>query len=519
MNVSEFERELRHHPDKQFVTFLLSGFTNGFDIGYSGPEFSNTAFNLKSAETHLQPITENILAELQAHRIAGPFHTAPLPNFRTSPIGVVPKKESNKVRMITDLSSPKGYSINDYIPDEEAIVHYENFDRAVDIVSEQGRGTLLAKLDVKSAFRICPVAPSDWHLLGFTLCGLYFVDLCLPFGLRSSVNRFNKVADAILWIMQNNYGILNCTHYLDDYFLATAGDGASCARSIQKTKDLFHRLGIPLAPEKMVGPTTELTYLGIVIDSAAMVTRLPQDKLSNLMSLLQVWHQKKKCTKHELLSLIGKLSFAAKIIPPGRTFLRHLIDLSTSVTRPSHHISLNSSAREDIQWWLDFLPTWNGKQQILDRFTTKCPDIELFTDASGELGFGIYFKGDWISELWPAQFKSHSIAWKELFPIYVACQIWAECFVGKKLLFHCDNKAVVDIWSKQTSKCPQIAKLLRKLFFTAAKHNFTVNVSHISGTSNVLADALSRSQVHRFFQLAPGANPLPTRIPPAVWST
>ena len=194
--------------------------------------------------------------------------------------------------MITDLSSPKGYSINDYIPDEEAIVHYENFDRAVDIVSEVGRGTLLAKLDVKSAFRICPVAPGDWYLLGFCLCGLYFVDLCLPFGLRSSVNRFNKVADVILWIMQNNYGILNCTHYLDDYFLAAA-DEASCAHKIQMTKELFHRLGIPLAPEKMVDPTTELTYLGIVIDSAAMVNRLSRDKLYDLISLLQVWRQKK----------------------------------------------------------------------------------------------------------------------------------------------------------------------------------------------------------------------------------
>ena len=108
-----------------------------------------------------------------------------------------------------------------------------------------------------------------------------------------------------------------------------------------------------------------------------------------------------------------------------------------------------------------------------------------------------------MSERWPAQFKSYSIALKELFPIYVACEIWAERFIGKKLLFHCDNKAVVDIWSKHTAKCPQIANLLCELFFTAAKHNFTVNASHIPGTSNVLADALFHSQGRRFFQLAP----------------
>ena len=124
-----------------------------------------------------------------------------------------------------------------------------------------------------------------------------------------------------------------------------------------------------------------------------------------------------------------------------------------------------------------------------------------------------------MSERWSAQFKSYSITWKELFPIYVACEIWAERFIGKKPLFHCVNKVVVDIWSKHTSKCPQIANLLRELFFTAAKHNYTVNVSHIPGTSSVLADTLSHSQGSRFFQLAPGANPLPTRIPPAVWST
>ena len=92
-------------------------------------------------------------------------------------------------------------------------------------------------------------------------------------------------------------------------------------------------------------------------------------------------------------------------------------------------------------------------------------------------------------------------------------------FYWQKPLFHCVNKAVVDIWSKHTAKCPPIANLLCELFFTAAKHNFTVNASHIPGTSNVLADALFHSQGRRFFQLAPGANPLPTRIPPAVWST
>ena len=65
-------------------------------------------------------------------------------------------------------------------------------------------------------------------------------------------------------------------------------------------------------------------------------------KLSELLAELQVWSSRKKCIKRDLLSLIGKLNFACRIIPAGRTFLRRLIDLSTTARLPHHHISLNT---------------------------------------------------------------------------------------------------------------------------------------------------------------------------------
>ena len=115
----------------------------------------------------------------------------PLPNLRFSPIEVVPKKNSDKVRMITDLSSPKGSTVDDFITDEESAVQFNYFDTAVNTVAGLGKGCLVAKLDIKSAFRICPVSPVDWHLLGFKFLDHYFVDLRLPFGLRSFVNRIH----------------------------------------------------------------------------------------------------------------------------------------------------------------------------------------------------------------------------------------------------------------------------------------------------------------------------------------
>ena len=59
--------------------------------------------------------------------------------------------------------------------------------------------------------------------------------------------------------------------------------------------------------------------------------------------------------------------------------------------------------------------------------------------------------------------------------------------------------------------------LLQRLFFITAKHEFTVNVRHIPGVNNRLADHLSRLQLAQFFRLAPGTAQVQTQIPPAAW--
>ena len=105
--------------------------------------------------------------------------------------------------------------------------------------------------------------------------------------------------------------------------------------------------------------------------------------------MLKQWELRKKCTKRELLSLIGSLSFACKVVKPGRMFLCRLIDLSTSVTNLNHHISLSPEARADIHWWIDFLPSWNGVEFIQQDLVTS-HSLRLFTDAS-LLGFGAVY--------------------------------------------------------------------------------------------------------------------------------
>ena len=199
-----------------------------------------------------------------------------------------------------DLSSPRGSSINDFIDKEDFSLHYATFDQALALVSSFGTGALMAKLDLKHAFRLCPVSPTDWELLGMHWQGKFYVDLRLPFGLRSSPFLFNRLADAFEWILKNNYAVPALMHYLDDYFTVGPPLSSLCASQVQIMVKTADSLGIPLAPDKLEGPTTRLVFLGILIDSNLMECSLPPDKLSELLLELKAWSSRKKCIKRDL---------------------------------------------------------------------------------------------------------------------------------------------------------------------------------------------------------------------------
>ena len=137
----------------------------------------------------------------------------------------------------------------------------------------------------------------------------------------------------------------------------------------------------------------KLPSWGIVLDSEAQRPSPPQDKLVDTLHMVQSWLGRHKTTKRELLSIVGKLPFAAKEVPAGRLFLRLLMDLSTTVGKLHHHIQITSDARADLPWWARFLPTWNGVAMFLDPGWISADTLNLFTNASGTLGSGAYFNG------------------------------------------------------------------------------------------------------------------------------
>ena len=105
----------------------------------------------------------------------------------------------------------------------------------------------MAKVDLKSAFRIIPVRKQDWELLGIRWRNLYYVDTCLPFGLRSAPYLFNQFADALEWILKTNYGLQWVIHYLDDYLILGPPSSDQCRQFLQAFLKVCALLGIPVA--------------------------------------------------------------------------------------------------------------------------------------------------------------------------------------------------------------------------------------------------------------------------------
>ena len=355
-----------------------------------------------------------------------------------------------------------------------------------------------------------PVHTQDGPLLGMKWQGQVFVDKTLPFGLRSAPMIFSAAADALLWLMRQK-GASVIEHYIDDFITAGRPQSEECQRNFETMHEVCNETGTPVEQEKLEGPSTKITFLGMELDSMAMEIRLPTQKLTLLKQSLGEWRGKKACRKRELLSLIGLISHTCKAVKAGRSFLRRLINLSTQVSGLDHYVRVNKGARSDLEWWFRFVETWNGRS-MLHKLQRQNPQAVLVSDASGSWGCGAFWVTRWFQLQWPAAVSEYHITVKELIPIVLAAAVWEPEWLGLTVEARCDNAAAVEIVNWGDSKVPEVMHLMRCLAFIMAKYQFYLFATHIKGSSNHLADALSRNRHLYFLNSVPQAQQAPTHL-------
>ena len=168
-----------------------------------------------------------------------------------------------------------------------------------------------------------------------------FIDAVLPFGLRSAV------AEVLEWHARFK-GVAHVLHYLDDFLMISLAESPKGSQDLNIIRNLFDRLHVPVAPEKVKGPATQLTYLGIEMDTENLILHLPENKLSTLKEMIGEWLTRKSCTIRNLQSLAGKFLHAFKVVHPGWTFLRRIFELLKGCGRNQSFVCRNAAFKSDL---------------------------------------------------------------------------------------------------------------------------------------------------------------------------
>ena len=186
------------YPYQELAQFFLTGITKGFKIGFNHHTLclKSAQKNLEGAYSHPEVVQEYLRTKVHMGRVVGPLDNSFKLVTHISRFGVIPKShQPNKWRFIVDLSHPVRLSVNDSIPKYLSAIQYITIDNAIQGILRLGKGTMLAKIDIQSAFRLLPVHASDRHLLGMSWTDGVYIDTCLPFGLRSVPNC------SMLWLI------------------------------------------------------------------------------------------------------------------------------------------------------------------------------------------------------------------------------------------------------------------------------------------------------------------------------
>ena len=150
-------------------------------------------------------------------------------------------------------------------------------------------------------------------------------------------------------------------------------------------------------------------------------------------------------------------------------------------------ILLDINFHRDLNWFLKFLPYFNGTAFFNHTPIKKV--IEL--DACLE-GLGAIFENQVYSIQVPKNFENYTIVHLEILNILVALRVWCNQWKTNKILLKCDNQAVVSVLNSGKTQDLTLGAMARNISMLLAIYDIELQVIHILGADNKVADILSR---------------------------
>ena len=398
--------------------------------------------------------------------MCGPFASNPLSTpLITSPLQIAYSR-TGKPRVVVDLSAPHNSSVNSGIPrhtylQEPFVLRLPGLDALLSIIRRKGQGCHVFKKDLSRTYRQLRIDPRDYNLLGLQHNGSLYFNIAPPFGLRSAAMMCQRTTSAVTY-MYKQLGF-DCTNYIDDFGEAEVPENSN--KAFNDLGALFSDLGLDSSPDKDSPPSTQMVFLGIHIDTSAMTTTITSERLEELIGQCNALVTASHVSRTDLRSLLGVMSFVTVCVRPARLFMNALRDAPDA-----RAFQLTAEMKDDLLWWVHFLPRFNG-------------------------GF---FRGSYFRRPFPGDIMrcyGHDINILELVTILVALRLWCTALAGTPFVIHCDNANSVFALTSGRTRNKAMQACLRDIWFLSAAYDFELTAIHIPGRANTVADHLSRSHL------------------------
>jgi hypothetical protein len=405
-----------------------------------------------------------------------------------NPTFLVPKGRTGKYRKILDCRA---------LNREIAPTHFKM--ETPDTICRLARkGDWATSLDVKSAFNHVPVHPSLRPYLAFAFENRFYTYYGMPFGIQHAPRVFTMLMRRAVRTARERWNV-RIVAYMDDLLLLFE-DALTAELQTRQVAGFLQSLGWTLALDKCeMTPTQTITFLGWRWDLSRAEVTMPPGRRTDTIALIQAWmehaHHRRQRPVRELAALIGSLSFLRLQFGDASLHLRTLDALKAQAVKKGGWTALctaNPSVVGELKWWLHSL-TLNTPAP-----TERLPiGVEMTTDASPS-GWGavLAVSGETLHTFgsWHTQRSVLTSNAKELTAVTRSIRHFTRHGLLQDrtgLLILSDNTSVVaDI--NRLSASGTLTQPLLDLVAEAKRHGLQLQAKHIPGTTNEVADRLSR---------------------------
>lgn len=523
--------------EREALVKLLVDLEHGANIGCRGlARSSSVCGNAPSAYEFGFQVTDAVADWVRKKFVYGPVEAEDVPASAKINGIMVREKPNGAARVILNLSSPAGFSVNDGIDADEFPAVMSSTKAWLAVLNKAGRGCWITKCDWADAYKHIAVREEDTDLQWFEWNGKYFKELCLVFGGASSAgiyDRPGKVLRDLVIRMASFPKDMTCQH-LDDTVAAAGADSRQLLERYDRAYfQLAEAIGVKLAPrddpDKSFGPCKAGTVFGVHYDTEHWTWAIPDIKLARLVAALQKVVDGCPVTVTEFRSIVGKIINVRPLVPSGRFHVDHIMAIYAEISQKKRGlVEVPPAARQQLHFWMVILQTVSGAVSIPDPYS-KLPAAahQVFTDAAGGSllpigkGSGGVADGWWFYYPWSKAVNSgcarvgqkkvsRKLSALELIGPLIVLVAGADWCSNSNVKIWIDNAGSVGIWRKgYCATCQLCTTIVKAMAFVAAGIGCNLEIAKITRCSNsgsTIADALSQGRIHSAKQLASAHN-------------